>query len=208
MYHHKEVRMAHRAMLFILSLLLLALSPRAARSSEPGTHRVGVYVGRFSGSGLSTDIATLHWRRVDVEDAYLIAATYGQVLARFRHDLQLEWELQGAKHFGRQTHIEANALLLARWQRFPWNDSIYTTFALGEGLSLASRTPPLEVERHQQSGSQPLLNYLAIELTLASSSSSPWTWLMRIHHRSGAWGTIGGVYGASNVLAFGLRYSF
>jgi hypothetical protein len=195
-------------MWFILALLLLALPARAVRCSEPGTHRASVYVGRFSGSGLSTDIATLHWRRVDVEDAYLIAFTYGQVLGRLRRDLQLEWELQGVKHFGRQTHVEANALLLARWQRFPWNDWVYTTFALGEGLSLASRTPPLEVERHQQSGSQPLLNYLAIELTLASSSSSPWTGLMRIHHRSGAWGTIGGVYGASNVLAFGVRYSF
>jgi len=198
----------HRSMWFILVLLLLSLPARAARCSESGMHRVSVYVGRFSGSGLSTDIATLHWRRVDVEDSYLIAVTYGEVLGRLTQDLQLEWELQGAKHFGRQTHVEANALVLARWQRFPWNDWVYTTFAFGEGLSLASRTPPLEVERHPQTGSQPLLDYLAIELTAASSASSPWTWLMRIHHRSGAWGTFGGVHGASNVLAIGIRYGF
>jgi hypothetical protein len=76
-----------------------------------------------------------------------------------------------------------------------------------EGFSLTSETPQRELQRHN-SGSQPLLNYLAFELSFTIPQYPKASLVYRLHHRSGVFGTFGGVRGASDFYMLGLRYNF
>ncbi|MEZ4605949.1 MAG: hypothetical protein R2880_09945 [Deinococcales bacterium] len=134
-----------------------------------------------------------------------------------------EAEVNVAKHLGQQDHVEINALLLARWHVFIWDKWLDMSIAMGEGLSYASSIPKIEAERWLYTNQ--LLNYMLYEMTFGldlkalgpTPLSSPHLqaphlkaidFVMRIHHRSGVYGTFNGVTGASNVANFGLRFSF
>ena len=74
---------------------------------------------------------------------------------------RIDFELEGqiAKHFAGQHHWEFNALVVTRWLRFPWNDTVKTSFAIGEGLSLATETSVFEEKYHGEE-TNTFLNYL------------------------------------------------
>lgn len=120
----------------------------------------------------------------------------------------LTWEVEGqlVKHFGLQHHWETNGLVVARWHRFPWDRYLDTSFAIGEGLSYATKVPELEVARGQDSAR--LLNYLLFELTLALPKYPNIQVVTLMHHRSGAFGLFSGVTGGSNFIGSGIKYLF
>ena len=138
-------------------------------------------------------------------DSYLAALALNREFARTGESLAWEAEGQVVKHLEAQHHFEFNALLVARWHRFPWNEWLDTTLAVGEGVSWATETPRVEADDHSHTSQ--LLNYLLFELTLATPQSR-WYWSARIHHRSGAFGLYDGVRGGSNFVGMGMGYRF
>jgi hypothetical protein len=131
-----------------------------------------------------------------------------------RTKTHFSWELEGmfAKHHGKhktgyQNYEEFVLAIFLRYHTFPWDHIIDTSFAIGEGLSLTSKTPERESQR-DDSESQPLLNYLAIELAFRIPKYPKASMVYRIHHRSGVFGLFGGVKGASDFYMLGLRYNF
>ena len=140
----------------------------------------------------------------DPQDSYIgVLAVSREIWTLTRH-IRFELEGQVAKNFGEQTNWEFNALLVGRWVTFPWNDYVYTTFAVGDGISYATSVPKLEKEF--QGTTQQLLNYLMFELTLSPPQHPEWAFVTRIHHRSALFGGYGN--GDSNVLAVGIKYRF
>jgi hypothetical protein len=132
----------------------------------------------------------------------------------WKTEKHFSWELEGmfAKHHGKhktgyQNYEEFVLAVFLRYRTFPWDNFIDTSFAIGEGLSLTSKTPERESQR-DDSESQPLLNYLAIELAFSIPKYPKASIVYRIHHRSGAFGLFGGVKGASDFYMLGLRYNF
>lgn len=138
---------------------------------------------------------------------YFIALAVSRKMYSFSQHLDLELEGQGVKHMGDQHHWEFNGLFTLRWLTFPWNKYIYTTFAIGDGLSYATRTPKLEEELHGDNTSL-FLNYLMLEVTFALPETPKWSLVVRLHHRSGVLGIFNDVEGASNALGMGLKYKF
>lgn len=140
-------------------------------------------------------------------NGYMGAVALSHELAQWGDWAAFEVEGQLAKHFGVQNHSEANALLVARWQKFPWDHLVNTSVAVGEGISMASSVPVIERERspihHQR-----FLNYILLELELAKPEEERWSFVSRIHHRSGVFGTYGGQHKGSNLLGAGVRYRF
>ena len=64
-----------------------------------------------------------HPNDLEFADAYLATLALSHPLRRYYDDdLGLETEGQVVYNFGDQSHWEFNALLAARWYRFPWND--------------------------------------------------------------------------------------
>ncbi len=138
----------------------------------------------------------------------LLAVAVGKHLTSvFHQHLKLGIEGQAIRHFGGHPHGEINGLMLLRWTQFPWNSSLWTTFAAGAGVSYATEVP--ELEELQDRTSAQLLGYVLVEWTFGLPRYSRWALTTRIHHRSGADGKFSpGVYGASNALGLGVSYSF
>ena len=165
----------------------------------------GAYTNRTVGIALSNVPGAL-------EKNYMHGLALSRRLTRFWNDwFVLEAEGMVAHHHGkhqtgRQSYQEYVAALLVRYDYFPWNDYLHTSIALGEGFSLASKTPEREVQI--RGNSQELLNYLAFELELTLPRYPRYSLAYRLHHRSGVFGLFGGVHGASDYYLLGLRYRF
>lgn len=106
-----------------------------------------------------------------------------------------------------QSHIyEFNPYFEGRWANLPWNKYVNTSFAIGEGISYASSIPSLEGKSSEDT--KRLLNYLLLEATFAPPSDPRWQVVLRIHHRSGAYGLYHAGNTGSNDIGIGVRYLF
>jgi hypothetical protein len=187
---------AHGALAALLS------SPLPA---DAGNHALTLYGGRYSDDRLTQAVLS---RPLDYMDSHLAVAALSREFAFESPAHQWEIEGQAGRHFGDQTHWEFNVLAIYRWQRFPWDRFVRTTAAVGEGVSYATRVPPLEVASPTNEGAARLLNYILIELTFAPPAETDWSLVFRIHHRSGVYGLFGDVDGGSNVIAGGIKWRF
>ncbi len=102
---------------------------------------------------------------------------------------------------------EVDAYIALRWRHLPWNRIVATSFAIGDGLSYASRVPDVEIFTTEVGGTSQLLNYLMLEMTLALPSLPYLQLVGRIHHRSGVFGLFGDAQeSGSNTVGLGIRW--
>jgi hypothetical protein len=189
----------------IAASMLLAVLPLAPLQADTDTHVLTFYAGRYSDDRLTQAVLS---RPLDYMDSRLAVVALGREFDFENPSHQWEIEGQAGRHYGEQTHWEFNLLAIYRWQRFPWDRFVRTTAAVGEGLSYATRVPPLEEASPTNEGTARLLNYILVELTIAPPEETRWSLAFRIHHRSGVYGLFGGVDGGSNVIAGGIKWRF
>lgn len=190
-----------RVAFLVLVAGLLAL-PASAPASTDSDWYVTAYGAVLAGGDLGETFAFSN----GFDGSWLLALAVGRELGTLGPYLRWELEGQAAQHFGEQHHEELNGLIALRWLPFPWDRYLDTSFAFGEGLSLATRVPAIEARRHQRSSA--LLDYLLFEFAFSLPDVPRWSTVVRIHHRSGAWGTFNGVEEGSNFLGAGLRHDF
>lgn len=184
----------------ILSLLLVMVAGTASSSHAEDRNWSISIIQAAQVRGPLKNTFTEHW------PTYLGFLRVSKEFAGSKQNLTWEVEGQVAKHFGLQHHWETNALVVARWNPFFWDDYIDTSLAVGEGLSYASEIPEVERKRHQETAR--LLNYLLFELTLALPRYPNLQATAVMHHRSGAFGLFSGVQGGSNFIGYGVKYLF
>ena len=118
------------------------------------------------------------------------------------------------RHSGIQKHLEFNGVVLARITE-PFRGTPFSV-GVGEGLSFATRNPDLEnTSRSLQNidarteTSRNLLNYLVFELDMALPVDmyAPRAFL-RVHHRSGIFGTLCPSICGSNFVAYGVKFTY
>ena len=97
--------------------------------------------------------------------------------------------------------FEFDSYVLWRSRHVPVSPFLASTFAVGDGVSYATRVPAREV------GGQHLMNFLTLEGTLGLPSHRGVDLVLRVHHRCDAWGLFG-PGAATNALGMGVRYSF
>jgi hypothetical protein len=105
------------------------------------------------------------------------------------------------------TIYELDPYLAFRWANLPWDHYVNTSFALGEGVSYVTSYPSLE-KHANHSNTRRFLNYLMFEATVASPALPRVQLLIRIHHRSGAFGLYRAKNAGSNDIGLGLRFLF
>lgn len=107
----------------------------------------------------------------------------------------------------RRQFLTYNTYFALRISKFPWNNILYTTFAVGEGVSYAKKIPNIEKEKRAAEGrhSHQFLNYLVFEVTAGLPFFQNIQGVFRIHHRSGAYDLYKNVTGGSNALIWGLK---
>ncbi|WCL48405.1 hypothetical protein [Leptospira sp. GIMC2001] len=172
----------------------------------------------YGGTFTNTDLLPIVFsRRVDYRDSRLLIFGISRPLNYKLRFLDFEVEANIGKHFGLMTHMEANALYIARINQ-PFDLPI--SFAIGEGLSLASENPKLENKdkginlddfslQFNSIESRNLLNYLMVEFEVGRPSSNWPRAFIRIHHRSGIFGLYCKPDPAcgSNFITYGFRLS-
>lgn len=102
------------------------------------------------------------------------------------------------------TSYEFDPYLQFRWANWAWNNYVNTSLAIGEGVSYVTVVPA--IERRYSNDTKRLLNYLMLEATLAPPSHPRLQLVIRVHHRSGAYGLYHAGNSGSNDLGLGLRY--
>lgn len=187
---------------WIVVLIILMLLPGRASS---GNYALTLYGGKYSDDRLGHVLLS---KPVEFVDSYVAVAALSRIFTLQSRSHQWELEGQLGKHYDGQDHWEFNILALYRWQRFPWNDYLKTSAAIGDGFSYASETPPLEAQSTTNEGATRLLNYILVEFTFAPPQVDNWALVVRVHHRSGVYGLFNDVEGGSNVLAAGVKIKF
>ncbi len=164
-------------------------------------------VAIFGGVMTNEDWQNLFLEPHDIafESAGLFGVAVSRRVARPFEGLDVEIEAQLVRHFGDQTHWEANLpIATARWTRFPWDESVDTSAAFGLGMSFASEKPELEIDF--EGDTRAIMPYWMIEIALGEPDAD-WEVIGRVHHRSSAFGAFGDD-GGSNALTLGLRRRF
>lgn len=105
------------------------------------------------------------------------------------------------------TIYEFDPYMLFRWANWPWNHTVDTSLGLGWGVSYVTSVPAIE-KRGGNTDLKRLLNYLMFEATFASPSYPELQFVIRVHHRSGAYGAYGADNSGSNDIGAGIRYLF
>ena len=189
-------------MRLFLAALVAAFFMSSARAAETPWSIGGLYgfsvdesVDEFPGP--SSDARLMR--------SYIIGLNVGREVWRIADSLALEVEGQVIQHSGVQSHFEFISAIGLRWHAFPWDEYLDTSFAVFEGLSLASQKPQGEITRHGDTAR--LLNYVGIEFDF-SLPDDGWSLVARLHHRSGVWGTFSGIRAGSNFFSIGLRRRF
>lgn len=190
------------------TMTMLVAVPAGAQDSTVGTYPPDRWaVTGYAGIGTDGGIEDFPGFQADFNDAYMAGVGVSREFARWRDLVAFEAEGQVSQHFGKQDHTEGELLLVARWLKFPWNETVRTSAAVGEGISYASSIPVIEQERSPGNTSH-LLNYIMLELELAPPQQDEWSFVTRIHHRSGVFGLYDGVSKGSNLVTVGVRYRF
>ena len=193
----------------MLSLFLFAMSPCAAAEALGGEPE-HAWTATVYGARMSSETG---WEDILIDpveaqyvDVLLLAAALSRPYASLRDGaLTLEAEGQLVRYFGDQDHWELNALpIVLRWHRFPWSHRVATSAAFGLGVSYATELPPVEVAIEGESAQW--LVYWLLEAT-AGPVDSPWSFTLRMHHRSVAYGLMA-EEGGMNGVGVGVRYRF
>ncbi|MFT6833807.1 MAG: hypothetical protein ACJAZN_003992, partial [Planctomycetota bacterium] len=97
---------------------------------------VSVYAGPYTDNSLPEEI--MLFRPLSFEDATLVAAAYSEVIADPSPHYRWEIEANIVQWLGDQDHQEVGGLAMFRWQTFPWDHWLDTSFGFGNGLSWAT----------------------------------------------------------------------
>jgi hypothetical protein len=141
----------------------------------------------------------------DYGDINFTSLTFGRKVADYGQYLSFEPEVGVGRRLGDADEYEFWGALYMRWDRFFWDHIIDTSIAISTGVSYASDNNELEEDRARSNAS--FLHYFSPEITLAAPGDDSLSFVIRLHHRSGA----GGLFGESGgfqYLMFGLRAHF
>lgn len=141
------------------------------------------------------------------EDTFIVGLGYQQGWGDMQGWLY-GWEAGLAGRFSGNTSLEAWGGLFARYN-FELG-ALRVSPGVSFGLSAVTETMEgRETDRVDAfDGDGHLLFYLGPEISVGLTDHPNVELFGRLHHRSGAWGTLGGVHGAGDVPAVGIRMFF
>jgi hypothetical protein len=199
----------------LLAVLSVGVSAEEMPSEIPTWHWAGPEdspswgIAVFGGQALDSnfsDTVTQPYSS-DATGDYMVALAPSRTFAWYRDKLSFEAELMVAYHFGHQQYEEFGGAVYARWHAFPWNETVRTTLAVGLGPSYTTIYPNIELQNDPNNRSR-WLNQFNLEATFGLPEYPSTEMLLRLQHRSGMFGTMGGVWDGSNFVVVGLRQHF
>jgi hypothetical protein len=118
--------------------------------------------------------------------------------------ISLAAEMQVTQFFGSYSYTTGAFGLGFRFDEFPWSDSVPTTFAIYTGPSYAPNAPIIKDPVPHQDPK--FLNFVSVEAGVGIGRK--WDAVLRIYHRSGAWGLYSNTADVGTMIGLGLRRRF
>lgn len=144
------------------------------------------------------------------EDNYLIGVGYQHFFFHLPNDFNLGTEIGIDGRFGDSPgSAEVWAGVVGRYDG--WNiGNLHIAPAVTFGFSAETGEVGIERQRVAQAGhaNSSLLFFIGPELDFSTVQNPNVEAFWRIQHRSGAWGTLGGMGDSANASAIGLRFHF
>jgi len=199
--HEGDILPKYRISAFLIVIALVPVFMGHAMAEQD--FAVTLYGGRMTDGDFGDSLTG----QADFIDAYILVGALSWTFARVYDDaLSFELEGQVGKWFGDSDNWEFNFPVAIRWSKFPWNNHVATSLAYGLGPSFASEKPEAEIDVNDST--HKFLVYWYGEIALGPPGSN-WEGVLRIHHRSGAFGLVADRGdGGSNTLCIGLKYRF
>jgi hypothetical protein len=189
-------------------LVILSASGAIAEEHKPlsEAERYKWYLTAYGGAHAQDDINDVVTFQPSFEDnAYIGVVALAREFWHYKKYLSFELEGQVAKHFNKDTHWEFVVALIGRWNYFPWDKHVDTSFAVGDGISYYTEVSEVE-EDDTNDDAQRALNYLLFEFTFGLPEFPKWDLVLRLHHRSSVFGLVG--EGGSNFVCGGIKFAF
>lgn len=189
-----------------VSALLAAFANFGAPSAFAGDMALTVYggalmEGHFPGSAMIPFGSGF-------DERYLAGVAASREFKRFSNGITLGAEAGLAARLGPDTSFEAWAGASIGHTGFTFG-AVNIAPSLVVGLSAVNKTVGIERRREEfRGGDGRVLFYLGPEVAFTHQSHPNVSLVYRIHHRSGAWNTLGGMRDAYNANIIGLRYKF
>lgn len=193
----------------IAIILILTCFSNNAIASDEKTKKNAITA--YYGFGTNAHIEEIPTFSFEDQSAYFGGIAYNRNFYntdKFK-GLSLEYELGFYSHFGDfGSHEEGTIAIMARFNDLFPKKFFIESFAVGEGLSLATTDPAFEAYLHDGNKANDLLNYLAFELVFKFPQLQDTKFIYRLHHRSGVYGLFDGIDGGSNYISVGIRQNF
>lgn len=187
----------------LLAGLLLWLLPAPALAQDAAPAEPGPWAVTFWGGwGTDGDIEDFPGIVSDFEKTWFAGVGLTREIGHWGEDFVWEVEAIAVKHFGEQRHWEGDLALGLRWTDPFWRGS----FAAHTGVSYASQLPVMEARVDPPS--KKFLQFLGFEAAFSSKANPDREIVLRLHHRSAAYGLYGTDDGGSNFVALGYRQRF
>ena len=199
-----------REIAYGLSLYLLGSSPVSAQSLLKPDTELDQSVFGFGGLLVREDIwDSALFLTADYEENFLFGAGYQQFFLSGPLDLSVGAEAGIAGRFGEGSSAEFWGGAVVRHPGFTVLDTVRISPAMTFGLSVITDTIGREREQEiSDGGDATLLFYLGPEINFSLPQHPRAEVFYRLHHRSGAWGTLGDMRGAANANVVGFRWRF
>lgn len=191
-----------------LSSASLAIGSEAVTMRHPGfDHAVFAFGGRVAESDI---LAMANPFTVEYGDNFVAGMGYQRFVPGFVRDLYFGFEAGAAARFGQSFTAEAWGGPVVRYDGIRLFNAVTLSPSITGGLSAVTDAMhgwegENEVERD---GDATLLFYFGPELSLSLASRPDLEIFWRLHHRSGAWGTLGDMHGGANFQTLGIRHRF
>jgi hypothetical protein len=195
-------------LLAALSTILWAAAQPSQATSQSNVQataavwRVSAYMGWANPAPLSKILSLQEWSLADYQIGVLALS---KEIASDPGWTRLDVEGQLGFHFQAPLRTELNLAVIARWVKFPWTHWVTTSLAMGGGVS--QTFGPTRFELDTQPATSNLLHYLVFELALGPGSEPRLELFGRVHHRSGVFGLLNGVWGGSDYVCLGARWA-
>ena len=169
----------------------------------------------FAGQSVNTNVQDIFFKGISptgwgYDEGGIVGAAASRRIATLYRAFDIEAEFGAAKRFGHQQEGEFWGAMYVRYTAFPWNKYLYTTLALSTGLNYATGISDFEKEHSKltpKAGTH-IQHYFSPELTFALPEHKDRQLVVRLHHRSGAWGIVSGAMSGSTYLTVGVRAWF
>lgn len=191
-----------------MAVALALAGSAAAQEPQPAQDRnFFVFTGRMLDADMGESLRVIS---ADYEDNYITGFGYQQFFLHTRRNNSIGYEFGAAKRYGDDSTYEIWGGLVGRIRDIKLADNLFVTPSIVFGLSHVNRPHAGREQRLEEyyDGDARLVFYLSPEIDFKVSPESNYSFFWRLHHRSGAWKTLGDMKGASNANIFGLRVRF